>query len=174
VKLEIFNEYIKPANIKFFDGCMDFNRFVRAGGVHVRDDNDILEVYETRKLQFSHLFDILLAIGVITKTSGINGDEYKIDIEKEWTTTSWTSELIAKYAAMNRKSINQLFTNEYLELTGAFSTRTMGALLAKLCREVLGYEIKTLGQIKRRVEGKQVLLTKFKLDCGELKLLKHL
>jgi hypothetical protein len=152
-------------------------KYVRADGLHPTEDNDILEVYSVKKLQFTNLYIILKQLGIITETLTQQSPitlEYGVNTDKEWNTTSYTTELLAKYAAMNRKTINQLFTHEYLDLQGQFTTRTMTALLTKLIKEVFNMEVVKTGECRKRINGTQVFVSSYKITNTNINIFKYL
>jgi len=177
IKQSIFQKYAQPDKLVYYDNAVDFMKYVRADGIHSASDNDILEVYSIKKLQFTNLYIILKQLGLITITLTQQPPiilEYGINTDKEWNTSSYTPELMAQYSAMNRKTINQLFNREYLELSGQFTTRTMTALLSKLIKEVFNMEVIKTGDSRKRINSAQVLITSYKITNSNIDIFKYL
>lgn len=138
---------------------IDFNKFVKLNSTIQRNENDLemLEFYNTDKLAYKHLYDILSHLKIIKKSADEHERHY-IDIYARYNTLD-LEVLVEKYKQLNSKAINQLFDDHYLNTksgTTNFTTKTMTAIINKLLKDKFGfYEMKKVDEYRKSVNGKK-------------------
>jgi hypothetical protein len=176
-KEECFNQWFVGHKKKYFKNMRRFNKMLNIGFDEWKHENmtvENIEFYNMDILRYEHIKNILDTLGLIKNK--------KVDFNKEITTLDF-EKLVSKYKAIDNKAVNMLFEDGYYknkiekgERKGQikeFTTRSIKTITDKLLKENFGYCINSIGSYREKINGKRMMITKYKLETDVEKMKKR-